>query len=203
MKVTRDGHDFTVDVTADGEGLVSHAGSALLAQVADKTGLTQALSLRLAGLKARRSGHDPGRVIRDLAVMLADGGDCLADFGALGDQHALFGGVASSSTAFRVVDRIASQPRLLDALRDAHARARERARTLIGAPERLTIDMDATLITSHSDNRAPRAPSKAVTSLTRCSFTQIRRRGARRRAAPGQRRCEHRRRPDRRRRAGA
>ena len=91
---------------------MSHAGSALLAQIADKSGLTQALSVRLESLKARRSGHDPGRVVRDLAVMLADGGDCLADLGAVRDQDALFGAVASDSTAFRVVDRIASTPGL-------------------------------------------------------------------------------------------
>jgi hypothetical protein len=151
LKVTRDGRQFTVDVTADGDGLVSHAGSALLAQVADKTGLTRALSLRLAALKLRRSGHDPGRVIRDLAVMLADGGDCLADLGAIRDQQALFGPVASGSTAFRVIDRIASTPGLLDALADAHAHARQRVWTLAGAPQRVTIDLDATLITSHSE----------------------------------------------------
>jgi hypothetical protein len=151
LRVQRDGRDFTVEVSADGEGLVSHAGSALLAQVADKTGLTGALSLRLAGLKARRSGHDPGRVVRDLAVMLADGGDCLADLGALGDQEALFGDVASGSTAFRLIDRVASEPGLLDAVRAAHARARARAWELAGAPERLTIDLDATLIASHSE----------------------------------------------------
>jgi hypothetical protein len=62
----RDGRPVTVEVTADGVGLVSHAGSAVLAQVADKLGLTRALSLRLAVLKRRRRGHDPGRVIRDL-----------------------------------------------------------------------------------------------------------------------------------------
>jgi hypothetical protein len=100
LRVTRDGRDFTVEVTADGEGLVAHAGGALLARVAEKSGLTAALSLRLAGLRQRRSGHDPGRVVRDLAVILADGGDCLADLGALGDQEALFGPVASTSTAF-------------------------------------------------------------------------------------------------------
>ena len=66
MRVMRDGRLVTVDVTADGAGLVSHAGSALLAQVADKTGLTSALSLRLSSMKERRSGHDPGRVVRDL-----------------------------------------------------------------------------------------------------------------------------------------
>jgi len=89
---------------------VSHAGSALVAQVADKVGLTKALSLRLAAVKQRRRGHDPGRVIRDLAVMLADGGECVSDLGAIREQDALFGVVASDSTAFRMVDRIASTP---------------------------------------------------------------------------------------------
>jgi hypothetical protein len=131
--------------------LVSHAGSALLAQVADKLGLTKALSLRLGALKRRRRGHDGGRVIRDLAVMLADGGECVSDLGAVRDQQALFGPVASDSTAFRVIDRIASGPGLVEALRAAHARARERFWKLHGAPERLTIDVDATLITAHSD----------------------------------------------------
>jgi hypothetical protein len=151
LKVMRDGRPVTVEVTADGAGLVSHAGSALLGQVADKLGLTRALSLRLAGIKQRRGGHDPGRVIRDLAVMLADGGECVCDLGAVREQDALFGPVASDSTAFRVIDRVASDPALLDALRAAHARARERFWQLRGAPERLTIDIDATLITAHSE----------------------------------------------------
>ena len=130
---------------------MSRAGTGLLAQVADRLGLTRALSRRLVGLKQRRRGHDPGRVIRDLAVMLADGGECVADLGAVRDQQALFGSVASDSTAFRVIDRIASEPGLLDALRAAHARARERFWELDGAPERLTIDVDATLISAHSE----------------------------------------------------
>ena len=70
---------------------MSHAGSALVALIADNSGLTGALSIGLAGLRERRAGHDPGRVVRDLAVMLADGGDCLADLGAVRDQDALFG----------------------------------------------------------------------------------------------------------------
>ena len=151
MRVQRDGRSFKVDVVPDGDGLVSHAGSALLAQVAERTGLTRALSLGLAGMKQRRSGHDHGRVIRDLAVMLADGGDCLADLGALGDQESLFGNVASPSTAFRLVDRVAVDPEGLERLRAAHAQARARVWKLLGAPERLTIDLDATLIGSHSE----------------------------------------------------
>lgn len=151
MKVMRDGRPVTVDVTADGAGLVSHAGTALLGQVADTVGLTRALSLRLAAIKQRRRGHDPGRVIRDLAVMLADGGEHVSDLGAQRDQDALFGPVASGSTAFRMVDRIASTPGLLDAVRAAHARARARFWELDGAPRSLTIDVDATLITAHSE----------------------------------------------------
>ncbi len=71
---------------------MSHAGSALLAQVADKTGLTRALGFAVAEPGLRAGSHDRGRVIRDLAVMLADGGDCLADLRAVGDQAVLFGG---------------------------------------------------------------------------------------------------------------
>ena len=150
MRVMRDGRPVTVEVAAEGAGLVSHAGTALLAQVADKLGLTDALSRRLGSIKQRRRGHDLGRVIRDLAVMLADGGECVSDLGAVRDRQALFGAVASDSTAFGVIDRVASEPELLDALRAAQARARERFWKRHGAPERLTIDVDATPICAHS-----------------------------------------------------
>jgi Transposase DDE domain group 1 len=151
LRVMRDGRPVTVDVCADGAGLVSHVGSALLAQAADKLGLTKALSLRLGAIKQRRRGHVPGRVICDLAVMLADGGECVADLGGIRDQEALFGPVASDSTAFGVIDRVAADRTLLDALRAAHARARERFWELHGTPERLTIDVDATLVSAHSE----------------------------------------------------
>ena len=151
MKVMRDGRSVTVEVTADGVGLVSRVGGALLGQVADMVGLTRALSIRLAAVKQRRRGHDPGRVIRDLAVMLADGGECVSDLGAVREQDALFGEVASDSTAFRMIDRIARAPGMVDALRAAHAQARERFWDLSRAPGRLTIDVDATLITAHSE----------------------------------------------------
>ena len=119
MKVQRDGRSLTVDVLPDGDGLVSHAGAALLAEAADRLGLTGALSRALAPMRERRGRHDPGRVVRDLAVMLADGGDCLADLRAVRDQPPLFGPVASDATAFRVIDRIARDPELLAALRAA------------------------------------------------------------------------------------
>jgi hypothetical protein len=151
LKVQRDGRRFTVDVVPDGDGLVSHAGAGLLAEAADRIGLTRALSRALAPMRQRRGRHDPGRVVRDLVVMLADGGDCLADLRAVRDQQSLFGPVASDATAFRVIDRIATDPALLDALRVARAQAREHAWKAGARPERIVIDVDATLITAHSE----------------------------------------------------
>ena len=152
MRVQRDSRSFTVEVRADGDDqTVNHAGAALLAEVADRLGLTAALSAKLAGLRARRGGHDPGRVFRDLAVMLADGGDALCDLRALRDQGALFGAVASDATAWRVIDGI-GQSGLLEQVRSARARARTRAFALGARPAGpLLIDLDATLVTAHSD----------------------------------------------------
>jgi Transposase DDE domain group 1 len=149
--VTRDRRRFTVDVVPDGDGLVSHAGAALLAEAADRLGLTESLSRALAPMRERRGKHDRGRVVRDLAVMLADGGDCLSDLRAVRDQAPLFGPVASDATAFRVIDRLVSDPGRLAALRAARARAREHAWNAGAQPQRIVIDIDATLITAHSE----------------------------------------------------
>ena len=152
MKVQRDGREVTVTVTADGtDATVSHVGAALLAEIADRLGLTGAWSRELGALRQRRSAHDPGRVARDLAVMLADGGDALCDLRALRDQPALFGPVASDSTAWRVIDAIVEHE-LLDGLRRGRAHARQRAWALGARPAGpLIIDLDATLVTAHSD----------------------------------------------------
>jgi hypothetical protein len=195
LKVQRDGRPVTVTVAADGdEQTVSHAGAALLAEVADRLGVTGALSSGLGGLRRRRGKHDPGRVMRDLAVMLADGGDALCDLRALRDQPALFGAVASDATAWRVIDGICEHD-LLDALRAARAAARERAFSLGARPAgRLVIDVDATLVTAHSDKDGAAGtfkggfgfhPAAGVPGRPRPGG---RRPAARGRAAPGQRR---------------
>ena len=151
MKVMRAGRSVTVEVTADGAGLVSHAGTGLIREVADTVTLTQTLWAGLASLKQRRRGHTPAAVIRDLAVMLADGGECVADLGGIREQEPLFGPVASDSTAFRTIQKIAETDGMLDAVRGAHATARQRFWELHGKPTSLTLDVDATLINSHSE----------------------------------------------------
>ena len=93
--VQREGLVDKLSVTADGTGQVGHAGGAPLPGTVDRVGLTRALCEAMAPTRQRRSAHDPGVVLRDLVVMLADGRDCLADLGAQRDQPDLFGGVAS------------------------------------------------------------------------------------------------------------
>jgi hypothetical protein len=137
------------EVTTDGTGVVGHAGAALLGELADRLGLTRALGWRDPG--GRR--HREAAVLRDLAVMLADGGDCLSDLAALRDQPELFGQVASIPTAWRVLERVATDPDGLARLRAARAHARARAWAAGAHPdvELLIVDADATLVLAHSD----------------------------------------------------
>ena len=93
-------------ITADGTGVVSHAGTVLLAELADRIGLTAALSEATDGLRQRQAGHDPGRVLVDVAVAIADGARTISDVQVLADQQGLHGpagSVASSPTIWRVL----------------------------------------------------------------------------------------------------
>jgi Transposase DDE domain group 1 len=92
-------------VTADGTGIVSHAGMALIRALADNTGLTAGLSKALAS--GRLLVHDRGRVVADLACAIADGAEVISDFRVMGDQEELFGLVASVPAAWRTLDEIA------------------------------------------------------------------------------------------------
>jgi Transposase DDE domain group 1 len=139
----------TVDVRADGTGLSSRAGTSLLALVAGRVGFTGGLREALAGTRQRRSGHQPGGVFCDLAVMLADGGRCVSDLQALAGQSSLFGEVASVSTARRVVLSVGESE--LAGIRAARAAARSRAWAQGAAPDRVILDFDATPIDVHSE----------------------------------------------------
>lgn len=139
----------TVDVRADGEGLVSHAGTFLLGELADRLGLTAALSDAMSPTRERSSAHDPGVVLRDLAVAIADGGECVTDLGTLRGQEALFGEVASETTAHRVIKSIDAEA--LEAIRGARATARESAWEAGARPETITFSIDATLLGAASE----------------------------------------------------
>ncbi len=149
MKVTRSASFRTVDVVADGSGLSSRAGTVLLALTAQRLGLTDGLSGALAETRERRSANDPGRVLCDLAVMAADGGSCVSDIAILAGQGALFGNIASVSTARRVLLKVGEGE--LERIRQARALARRRAWDAGAAPDRVILDFDATAISIHSE----------------------------------------------------
>ncbi|WP_083418410.1 IS1380 family transposase [Pseudofrankia sp. BMG5.37] len=151
----------SVCVDAAGRGVVSSAGGVLLTETVRVSGLGAALSEALAPWRAPTAVHDPAKVLTDLAVSLALGGDCLADVALLRVEPELFGLVASDPTVSRTVDRLAADvEKVLAAVFRALAGARERVWTLAGvhAPghaasvaDPLVVDLDATLVTAHSE----------------------------------------------------
>jgi hypothetical protein len=147
-----------ITVSADGRGLVSQAGALLLLETLRATGLGQDLSCGLAWWRAPRAVHDPGKILTDLVVALALGGDCLADAAVLRAQPELCGPVASDPVVSRLVSALAADvPRALKAIRRARAAARERAWVLAGdrAPGAdgalIPVDIDATIVLAHSE----------------------------------------------------
>ncbi len=153
-----------ITVSADGPGIVSQAGGVLLSQTLRATGLDHGLPAALERWRPARAVHDPGKMIADLGLALALGGDCLADVAALRAEPALFGPVASDPVISRLIAGLAADaPRALKAIRAARAAARERAWELAGdaAPGAggglITVDIDATIVTacSEKDQAAP------------------------------------------------
>ncbi|SOC52858.1 Transposase DDE domain group 1 [Blastococcus aggregatus] len=151
-------------IDGTGSAVVAHAGSMLLLRTAQTVGLTRALREAMAGWRKPLAVHDPGKILLDLAVSLAIGGDCLADIAQLRAAPEVFGLVASDPTVSRCIDALAADaPAALTAINTARATARANAWSLAGehAPDHdaeanrpVVIDVDATLITSHSDKEA-------------------------------------------------
>jgi len=134
---------------------VSSAGGSLLIETARATGLDRALSTGLRRWRAPRAHHDPGKVVLDLAVAVALGGDCLADLAVVRAQSDLFGDVASDPTVSRLVDALAADPDVaVAAIRQARAAARAvvwRHRSPVGETGRVVVDLDATIVLAHSE----------------------------------------------------
>jgi hypothetical protein len=136
-------------VIPDAKNLVSHAGAALLAELADRSGLTEAMSVAMEECGIKWHTHDPGVVLTHLAVAIADGADCLADIAALKEQEELFGPVASVATAWRAVHATAVFE--LRAIPVALAQARERVWAAKPPVGPMIWDFDSTLLNVHSE----------------------------------------------------
>ena len=151
-----------VKVSADGHGVVSHAGMGLLRELADQTGLSAQVTAALADTYRGPWVYSPGEVFADLAAAVADGADCIDGVGQLcGDREHAFGAKASTTTMWRLVDQRIDAAHL-PAVQAARAGARAAAWTAGAAPASggwLHIDIDATLVIDHSDNKVGATPT--------------------------------------------
>jgi hypothetical protein len=140
-------------------GTVSQAGGVLLVETVRRIGLDAALSVALEPWRKPRAVHDPGKVLLDLALAVAVGGDCLSDIDVLRAEPAVFGPVASDPTVSRPVDALAAAgPRALEAIRRARSEVRERVWKLAGpaAPDadgEVIVDIDGVLVLAHSEKQ--------------------------------------------------
>ena len=123
-------------------------------------GLSEGLSL----WRSRRSLHDPGKTVLDLAVAIALGGDCLADAAVVRAQPELFGSVASDPTISRLIDVLADDPlAAVTAIRVARGVARHTVwghELAIPASRPVIVDLDATLVGAHSEKEGATATFK-------------------------------------------
>jgi hypothetical protein len=150
-------------VEVDGDEVGSHAGNVITRMLADRVGLTDALS---AAISRPEVVHDRGALLRDVAVSIGDGATNLSGSRVLRDQERLFGEVASLPTMWRGLNEIDNGA--LVAITAARNKVRERVWELIAArhgripPVRtcygdlgpvICIRIDASLIEAHSDKQ--------------------------------------------------
>ncbi|MFJ5032687.1 IS1380 family transposase [Streptomyces sp. NPDC088560] len=155
----RSGSYPRVDVEGGGRGVVSQAGSVLLVETVRKSGLDTAISAALAPWRKPRAVHDPGKILLDVALAVAFGGDCLADVGMLRADPSVFGPVASDPTVSRLVDALAAPgPKALAAIRGTRSQVRGRVWDLAGesspaADGSVIVDIDGVLVLAHSEKQ--------------------------------------------------
>jgi hypothetical protein len=153
-----------LQVDATGSSTVAQAGGVVLSETVRVSGVDVALRAGLSPWRKPTAVHDPAKVLLDLALTLAMGGDCLADVALLRHQPQVFGRVASDPTVSRTIDTLAADaPAALKAINTARAAAWARVWKLAGvhAPDYeassarpVVIDLDATLVTSHSEKES-------------------------------------------------
>jgi len=144
------------------------AGAVAVRLLAGRVGLTAALSAAVS-----RRGFSPirdrGRVWVDVATMLAAGGEAIADIETIRYQAGLLGPVASPPTVWRALDE--ATPALLWRVEKARARIRRHVWGLLPAlpasrvagtdlGDIVVLDVDATLVTAHSEKEQARATFK-------------------------------------------
>ena len=159
-------------ISADGHGVVSHAGVGMLRELADLTGLSSQVTGALADTYRGPWTHAPGEVFADLAAAVADGADCVDGVGQLwGDRSHVFGQVASTTTLWRLLDERIDATHLPVDLRGA--RLCPRAGQAAGAaPDHdgggMWMSMPPSPSITPTTRRTPPRPGSTPSECTRC-----------------------------------
>jgi hypothetical protein len=124
-----------LSVIAGGEPLVSHAGGVLLVETARRSGRAGQLTRLLGRWRKPLAIHDPGKIVADLAVAVALGGDAACDIAVLRAQPGVIGSVASDPTVSRLITTLAADADdAVAAISAARAAAREQVWSVAEAP---------------------------------------------------------------------
>ncbi len=144
----------SVRVESGGDQVVAHVGLHTLGGLADRLGLGEALSVRIAATGERGVLHDRGKVLVQAMLMLAGGGESCADIEHLRSQGELFGDVASDSTLYRTLRRVdpVTLGGLWEAMAETRAKVWRRSSATTGKA-RVVLDIDASLVEIHSENK--------------------------------------------------
>ena len=146
-----------VKVDIGGKGVVSHVGLHALGSFADRLGLGDALSSAIPQRPTLL--HDRGKVLVEAALVLAGGGESCADIEHLRAEAALFGFVASDSTLHRSFHEINEKTRARIATKVASVRAKVWERSAVTKSGPVFLDIDASLVEIHSENKEQTAPT--------------------------------------------
>jgi hypothetical protein len=149
-----------VRIEAAGEGVVAHVGLHALGVLADRLGVGDALSARIPPAGERLPLHDRGKVLTHAMLMLAGGGEACSDVEALRAQPALFGAVPSDSTLYRTFRQVtpATHGGLWEAIAEVRGQVWRRS-SVTNNDSPVVLDIDATLVEIHSENKAGTAPT--------------------------------------------
>jgi hypothetical protein len=144
----------SVVVECGGDQVVAHVGLHALGSFADRLGLGDALSARIALTGEGHKPHDRGKVLTQAMLMLAGGGESCADIEHLRSQQTLFGSVPSDSTLYRTLRRIdaATLGGLWEAMAEARDKVWRRSAATTGTAM-VVLDIDASLVQVHSENK--------------------------------------------------
>ena len=149
-----------VVVESGGTGVVAHVGLHALGSFADRLGLGDALSARIPWRGGGFPIHDRGKVLIQTALVLAGGGESCLDIEHLRIGDDLFGSVPSDTTVARMFHEIASSSRagIAEAMAGVRAEVWRRSSVTTGT-DPVVLDIDASLVEIHSENKEEAAPN--------------------------------------------